>query len=113
MTETSIQVLFEQINEQNKRIKKLKKENEQLTQDRNDMFIRERDALNELRDIKKENEQLKNTVEFVDKLNKMNERRLTRQAKHLEKIYKLIENKDWNGLTALYMDTKQDYEEII
>ena len=43
----------------------------------------------------------------------MNERRLTRQAKHLEKIYKLIENKDWNGLTALYMDTKQDYEEII
>ena len=113
MTETSIQVLFEQINEQNKRIKKLKKENDQLTQDRNDMFIRERDALNELRDIKKENEQLKNTVEFVDKLNKMNERRLIRQAKHLEKIYKLIENKDWNGLTALYMDTKQDYEEII
>lgn len=30
MTETSIKVLFEQINEQNKRIKKLKKENEEL-----------------------------------------------------------------------------------
>ena len=45
-------------NDDNK-ILKLEKENEQLKQDRNEMFIRERDAQNELRNIKKENEQLK------------------------------------------------------
>lgn len=46
-------------NKASERITLLEKENEQLKQDRNEMFIRERDAQNELRNIKKENEQLK------------------------------------------------------
>ena len=60
----------------------------------------------ELRQAKKE-------IEFLDHQIQMLERRNTRQAKHLEKIYNLIQKKDWMGLEALYMETKQDYEEII
>lgn len=56
--------------------------------------------------------QAKKEIEFLDHQIQMLERRNTRQAKHLEKIYKLIQKKDWMGLEALYMDTKQDYEEI-
>lgn len=56
---------------------------------------------------------LDNQIDFLHNMNTMLDRQITRQAKHLEKIYKLIENKDWSGLTALYMDTHQDYEEIL
>ena len=56
---------------------------------------------------------LDNQIDFLHNMNTMRDRQIKRQAKHLEKIYKLIENKDWSGLTALYMDTHQDYEEII
>lgn len=56
---------------------------------------------------------LDNQIDFLQNMNAMFDRRITRQAKHLEKIYKLIKNKDWDGLTALCMDTHQDYEEII
>ena len=59
----------------------------------------------ELRQAKKE-------IEFLDHQIQMLERRNTRQAKHLEKIYNLIQKKQWCKLEALYMDTKQDYEEI-
>ena len=52
-------------------------------------------------------------VEFLHNMNKFLERRNKRQAKQLEKIYKLIENKKWDKLYALYWDTHQDYEEII
>ena len=47
------------------KLNELTNENEQLKQDRNEMFIRERDARNELRDIKIENEQLKETINEV------------------------------------------------
>ncbi|MBR0272388.1 MAG: hypothetical protein IJQ68_10455 [Methanobrevibacter sp.] len=57
--------------------------------------------------------QAKEEIKFLDHQIQMLERRNTRQARHLEKIYKLIRNKEWDKLTALYMDTKQDYEEII
>ena len=56
---------------------------------------------------------LDNQIDFLRNMNTMLDRQITRQAKHLEKIYKLIENKDWSGLIALYMDTHQDYEEIV
>lgn len=52
-------------------------------------------------------------VEFLHDMNKFLERRNKRQAKQLEKIYKLIENKKWDKLYALWWDTHQDYEEII
>lgn len=52
-------------------------------------------------------------VEFLLNMNTMHERQITRQAKQLEKIYKLIENKKWDKLYALWWDTHQDYEEII
>ena len=55
----------------------------------------------------------KHDINFVDRLNIMQERRLERQAKHLQKIYKMIKDKDWMGLEALYEDTHQDYEEIL
>lgn len=56
---------------------------------------------------------LDNQIDFLHNMNTMLDKQITRQAKHLEKIYKLIKNKDWDGLTALYMDTHQDYEEIV
>lgn len=56
---------------------------------------------------------LDNHIDFLHNMNTMLDRQITRQAKHLEKIYKLIKNKDWDGLTALYMDTYQDYGEIV
>lgn len=56
---------------------------------------------------------LDNHIDFLHNMNTMLDRQITRQAKQLEKIYKLIKNKDWNGLTVLYMDTHQDYEEIV
>ncbi|MBO6274631.1 MAG: hypothetical protein J6M91_03700 [Methanobrevibacter sp.] len=56
---------------------------------------------------------LDNQIDFLHNMNTMLDRQITIQAKHLEKIYKLIKNKDWDGLTALYMDTHQDYEEIV
>lgn len=56
---------------------------------------------------------LDNQIDFLHNMNTMRDRQIKRQAKQLEKIYKLIENKDWSGLTALYMDTHQNYEEII
>ena len=56
---------------------------------------------------------LDNQIDFLHNMNTMLDRQITRQAKHLEKIYKLIKNKDWDGLTALYMDTYQDYGEIV
>lgn len=46
------------------KMNQLNNENEQLKKDRNEMFIRERDAQNELRDIKKKYEQLKKEKEF-------------------------------------------------
>ena len=52
-------------------------------------------------------------VEFLHDMEKFLERRNKRQAKQLEKIYKLIENKKWDKLYALWWDTHQDYEEII
>lgn len=55
----------------------------------------------------------KHDINFVDRLNIMQERRIERQAKHLQKIYKMIKDKDWMGLEALYEDTHQDYEEIL
>ncbi len=56
--------------------------------------------------LEKELETSEHMINFLERRNK-------RQAKQLEKIYKLIKNKDWNGLTVLYMDTHQDYEEIV
>lgn len=61
----------------------------------------------------KELRKAKEEIDFLDYQIRMLERRNTRQAKHLEKIYNLIGNKDWNQLELLYLDTKQDYEEII
>lgn len=55
----------------------------------------------------------KHDINFVDRLNIMQERRIERQAKHLQNIYKMIKDKDWMGLEALYEDTHQDYEEIL
>lgn len=60
------------------RITLLEKENEQLKQDRDEMFIRERDARNELRDIKIENEKLKGEVKRLKCINKQLEDRLDR-----------------------------------
>ena len=60
------------------RITLLEKENEQLKQDRDEMFIRERDARNELRDIKIENEKLKGEVKRLKCINKQLEDRLGR-----------------------------------
>ena len=60
------------------RITLLEKENEQLKQDRDEMFIRERDARNELRDIKIENEKLKGEVTRLKCINKQLEDRLDR-----------------------------------
>ena len=66
--------------------------------------------------LNKKNDELHQSmkdIEVLDAIIAMLDRRNKRQAKHLEKIYKLIKNKDWDGLTALYMDTHQDYEEIV
>ena len=72
---------------------------------------------NEIRDLLNgkvdELKLFKHDINFVDRLNIMQERRLERQAKHLQKIYKMIKDKDWMGLEALYEDTHQDYEEIL
>ena len=56
---------------------------------------------------------LDNQIDFLHNMNTMLDRQITRQAKQLEKIYKLIENKKWDKLYALWWDTHQDYEEII
>ena len=56
---------------------------------------------------------LDNQIDFLHNMNTMLDRQITRQAKQLEKIYKLIENKNWDKLYALWWDTHQDYEEII
>lgn len=56
---------------------------------------------------------LDNQIDFLHNMNTMLDRQITRQAKHLEKIYDLIENKKWDKLYALWWDTHQDYEEII
>ena len=56
---------------------------------------------------------LDNQIEFLHNMNTMRDRQIKRQAKQLEKIYKLIENKKWDKLYALWWDTHQDYEEII
>lgn len=66
--------------------------------------------------LNKKNDELHQSmkdIEVLDAIIAMLDRRNKRQAKQLEKIYKLIKNKDWDGLTALYMDTHQDYEEIV
>ena len=56
---------------------------------------------------------LDNQIDFLHNMNTMRDRQIKRQAKQLEKIYKLIENKKWDKLYALWWDTHQDYEEII
>lgn len=56
---------------------------------------------------------LDNQIDFLHNMNTMRDRQIKRQAKQLEKIYKLIENKKWDNLYALWWDTHQDYEEII
>lgn len=76
--------------------------------------IHELEALIDL--LNKKNDEcitLDKQVEFLHDMNKFLERRNKRQAKQLEKIYKLIENKKWDKLYALWWDTHQDYEEII
>lgn len=78
-----------------------------------EMFFYENEICDILNKQKDELKLYKHDVEFVDRMNIMQERRLQRQAKHLQKIYKMIEKKDWMGLEALYMDTHQDYEEIV
>ena len=66
-----------------------------------------------LNEKNKEVMKLNKDIEILDSLIAMLDRRNKRQAKHLEKIYNLIQKKDWMALEALYRDTKQDYEEII
>lgn len=55
---------------------------------------------------------LDNQIDFLHNMNTMLDRQITRQEKHLEKIYELIKYNDWDRLKLLYLDTHQDYEEI-
>ena len=51
-----------------KRVMELEKENEQLKQQREELFIRERDTKNDWRELRNENEQLKQQLDYADDL---------------------------------------------
>ena len=127
----------------------LRNENEQLKEDRNKLFIRERDARNNWRKLKYENEELKKEIKELEsdviyfektyeieerglncvpemctitsntpsrrelfKYNKELEQRNKRQYNQLNKLWKLIETKDWETLTEMDNQMKKDEEQL-
>ena len=85
------------------KITQLSEENEKLKRDRNEMFIRERDTENELRDVKYENEELKQEIKELEKdlndaLNQIEERsidiQLLKEENELKADFRNFINED-------------------
>ena len=68
------------------RLNELAEENQQLKQQRVELFIRERDTKNELRRLQERN---------------------NRQCRELDNLYHLIEKQDWKTLTGIIQELKE------
>ena len=98
-------------------LEKLIEENDQLKKDRNDMFIRERDAENKWREVKKENEQLKiqlqNTSDQRDEFGKSareNANRVGQLKKENEQLKSELQTKELrvNVLNSMNNSLKEE-----
>ena len=74
-----------------KALNELAEENEQLKKQRAELFIRERDTKNELREQQERND---------------------RQAKQLDNIYNLIEKEDWKTLKGIIQEFQECEEQL-
>ena len=118
------------------KLNELSEENTELKKQREELFIRERNTKNKLRELKKENKELNSIKCFADnnginifnideafhrcwndneKLvikNKELQERNNRQCRQLDNLYKLIEKQDWKTLKGLIQEFQECEEQL-